>query len=364
MKKILIIMNSTISLYRFRKELLEALAAKKWQVFVSAPNDGLLNELKTLKIQQFIDTPINRHGTSPVEELKLLLRYRRMIRKIRPDIILTYTIKPNIYGNLVAKSLHIPVISTMTGLGDAVMGGNAVSRFILLLYRYAFRSVSCVVFQNVEDEKILRRERIVVSQNSLQVMGSGVNLEEHILIKYPDAEDVSFLYIGRIMKTKGVELLIDAARRLKNEGNNKFTLTLIGYHEGDIKHTVELAEAEGIVLDAGFQEDIKPFIRKAHCVVLPSFREGMSNALLEAAAFGRPLIATDVSGCREIVDETNGFLCKAQDLDSLYQCMKLFLDLPDEKRSEMGAASRRKVEAEFDRKSVTETILTEINKLV
>ena len=352
MKTILILANGTMSIYRFRKELIATLVGKGWQVVVSAPNDGFLDELQSLGIT-FIDTPIDRRGTNPIRDYALIRHFRTIMRDIQPDVVLTYTIKPNIYGNLAANGLGIPVLSMVTGLGDAFLRNDIINRIVKILYRSAFKTTACVIFLNHEDIEIMRNSRLLNGRSYLLKGGEGVSLDAFPLLEYPDAPVVSFLYVGRIMRTKGVRELIQAARRLQNEQSGAFEVTLIGYHEGDIKDEVEQAQREGVVHYAGFQKDVRPFMQQAHCLLLPSYKEGMSVALMEAAAMGRPIITSNISGCRELVEDgVNGFLCKPKDVDSLYDCMERFLELTNEQRTEMGQASRRKVEAEFDREAV------------
>jgi len=363
-KTVLILTNSTINLYRFRKELIERLLTDGHSVYLACASDGFEQELKDTGAA-YIDTPLNRRGTNLIQEYKLYRQYCRIIREVRPDVILTYTIKPNVYGNLAARRTGTLVVSTITGLGETFMHGGLKGRLIKHLCKWSFKTADCIVFQNTEDEAILRQENIIDKQRILHVPGSGVNLQTHHLLPYPPDATVSFLYVGRIMKAKGVLQLIEATRRLLSEMPNTFTVTLMGFSEGDLQQELEMAENEKIIINAGFQKDIEPFVKTAHCIVLPSYyKEGMNNALLEAAASGRPLIAADISGCREIVDdEYNGFLCKPQDADSLYDCMKRFIELPYKDKVQMGIASRAKAESQFDRNVVIEAMLGAVNHL-
>lgn len=362
MRNVLILDNGTIALYRFRKEVVAALIAAGWRVTVSAPNDGFLDKLLELGIT-YIDTSVDRKGTSPVRDYYLLRKYRRLMCDIKPDVVLTYTIKPNIYGNLTAKGLNIPVISMVTGLGEAFIYDNSISRLVKVLYRLAFRKTSRILFLNQDDMEIMREAGLLSGQERLLISGEGVDINEFPVIEYPDTDTVSFLYMGRIIRPKGIGQLIEASRRLQAERPGAFTVTLIGYHEGDMSGEVERAERAGIIRYAGFQKDVKPFVTSAHCVVLPSYyKEGLPVSLLEAAASARPIIATDIGGCREIVGNgVNGLLCKPRDTDSLYECMKRFLDLTNDRRMEMGKNSRNKVEAEFNRAYVVDMMLKMID---
>lgn len=362
MRNFLILANGTLSLYRFRKELLEALA-EKGRVYVSSPDDGFLDEIKALGVT-FIDTALDRRGTNPVKDYALLRKYRKIMRETKPDIILTYTIKPNIYGNLAAKGTGIPIISTVTGLGESFLSGGLISRLTQFLYRVSFRYAARVVFQNAEDEELLSRAGIVSGQKISRVPGSGVNLEDYAFYGMPETSPVRFLYSGRLMKSKGIFELLEATQRLYTEMLGAFEVLLAGYYDGELEAAVKSAEGRG-ARHLGFVSDMQSLLRDCHCVILPSYKEGMSNALLEAAATGRPLITTNVSGCREIVDDgINGFLCAPRDAYSLYNCMKRFLALSPEERVEMGLASRKKTESEFDRKLVVRTMLDMIDEII
>lgn len=356
-KKLLILSNTTISLYRFRKELIQALVACRWEVYVSTPDDGFYQELRTLGVH-IIVTSFDRHSTNPFHDFIMLLRYRAILRDVKPDIVLSYAIKPNIYGNLALRKFSMPVINTVTGLGEAFIRRGMLNWIVKRLYTVAFRRTSGIIFQNNEDEDVFRTNKIIKSQRTIRVPGSGVNLNEYSDMDYPDSTLVSFLYFGRITRSKGISELIEATMELLHDFSGEFETIVLGFHEGDMVAETMTAVNNGIIRYIEFQKDITPYIKAAHCVVLPSYKEGMSNSLLEAAAAGRPLITSDVSGCREIVDDgINGYLCTARDSNSLYDCMKRFLSLSNEERLQMGAASRKKVEAEFDRKIVTTRML-------
>ena len=360
MKSILILTNSSIGLVRFRKELITALGQSA-KVVVSSPNDGFGKEIQSLGAT-FIETNYDRRGSNPLFDFILCCRYCFIIRKIEPSVILTYTHKPNIYGNFAARLFNRPVITTVTGTGDTFLRGGMIGSIVKVLYRFALKSASCVVFQNNEDEEILRRLNVVKGQNTVHVPGSGVNISEHVPLEYPADGAVSFLFIGRLMRSKGIGELIAATRRLKAELPDAFSVTLMGASEGDMDDMIEKAKNDRIVTTVGFQKDVVPFIKSAHCIVIPSYKEGMCNGLLEAAANARPLITTDVTGCREIVEDgVGGFICQPKDSDSLYECMKRFVNLPQEEKIRLGREARKKIEKEFDRNIVVEAMVKEIN---
>jgi len=357
-ERVLILSNNSFGFYRFRKELLEALV-KRYEVYVSTPDDGYIDEMKAIGIK-FVDTPINRRGVNPFKDLALLRRYRFMMREIKPDVVLAHTAKPNIYGNLAARRLKIPVISAITGLGDGFHNKNIVGSIVKFLYRVSLRKTVCITFPNRDDEGIMRRAGIIRDHHRvLFVSGSGVNLQDYQVLEYPESDEVSFLYMGRIKASKGVGELIEASRKLKLESKSGFNVTLMGMDEEEV--SMDEAIKEGVIRYIGLQKDIVPHVRAAHCIVLPSYTEGMSNSLLEGAASGRPLITTTAPGCKEAVDEgVNGFLCQPADAHGLYECMKRFTLLSNDERLKMGLASRRKVENEFDRNLVVDIMLKEI----
>ena len=305
-----------------------------------------------------IETNLERRGKNPLQELKLFGTYRRLLKAEKPDLVITYSIKPNLYAGLLCQWLKIPYCSNVQGLGTAFQS-RKMAALVSAFYRIALRKARTVFFENAgnvkvfTDRKILRKEKITL------LTGAGVNLEDYPLKPYPSEENgIRFLYLGRIMREKGVDELFSAMRRLKSEYGDGVRFDFVGFFEDDYKQAIETMEQEGILHFYGFQENPKPFYEAAHCVVLPSWHEGMSNVLLEGAATGRALVCSDIPGCREAVTEgKTGFLCTVKDEESLYQSMKAFLELSQEERAEMGAAGREKMKQEFDRSKVVESAI-------
>jgi len=360
--KLLLLTNSNVGLYRFRKETLIELS-EHHHIIISSPNDGFFDELSGLPIT-YVPTTFNRRGINLFAELSLLIKYYRLIKKYKPSAILTYTIKPNIYGNLVARLYKIPVITTITGLGDTFIKKGLTKQLIIVLYKLSFEKTRTLIFENSEDSSIFRELGILRKQQVLQTPGAGVNLEEHIPLPYPISDKTVFLYVGRYMRTKGIAELLEACKKLTLSHPNQFEMILMGHSEQELSQEIAQAVQANIVTDVGFQTDIKPYIQQAHAIVLPSYKEGMSNALLEAAAMGRPLIATDVSGCREAVDVgINGYLCEAMNASSLYSALVQFIEHSPAEKQAMGVASRHKVEGSFDRDIVTEKILNTLQTI-
>lgn len=351
--KILILANNDVGLYQFRRALIEALLAKN-DVSISLPYGALVEPLKAEGCV-FLDTPVDRRGINPMTDLKLLHRYRKMLRSEKPDLVVTYTIKPNIYGGLAARLAGIPYAANITGLGTAFQKQGFLRKMVEFLYKIALKKAKVVFFENAHNRQVFLDEGIIPAQKACLLSGAGVDLSHYTPQKYPDGP-VRFLFVGRVMKEKGIGELFDVMERLRAEGEN-CVLDVLGLHEEDFAEQIVKGQRQGWLNYHGYQADVRPFIKKAHCFVLPSYHEGMANTNLECAAMARPLITSDIPGCREAVTEESGILCKPQDTESLYKAMKAFLALPKETREAMGQAGRAHMEAVFDKKKVVETTI-------
>lgn len=350
-ERILVLGNSSDGLYGFRKELLEALA-KKGEVWASVPDNGWFAELESQGCH-VIETAIDRRGINPVTDLKLLLGYIRMIRQLKPTWVVTYTIKPNIYGGLACQLLRVPYAVNITGLGTTFQKSGLLRTIVTVLYKLALHGAQVVFFENRGNLQTLLELGIVREKRCRVLNGAGVNLERYPVCPYPaDDGPVRFLFIGRVMAEKGVNELFGAMERLVSEGY-RCELDVLGYYEEDYKDTIEQYTRHGWLHYHGYQTDVRPFIAQAHCFVLPSWHEGMANTNLECAAMARPLITSDIPGCREaVIEGESGLLCRPKDADSLYEAMKRFLSLPPKTRAQMGRAGRAHMEAVFDKKKV------------
>lgn len=350
-KKILIITNHSYMLYRFRKELIETLT-KKQEVVLSMPFVGHEEKFQEMGVRCF-DTKINRRGINPITDFRLILDYHRMLKREQPDLVITYSIKPNIYAGYLCRMMNIPYCANVQGLGTAFYKNNGLAKFVTALYRIAFRNVRTVFFENQANAAEFEKRKIISAAKMTMLPGAGINLEQYSYQPYPQNEKVHFLYLGRIMKEKGMEELFYAVEKLYRDYSDKFVLDLVGFFEEEYKAEVEKLVQKGIALFHGFQENPVPYYERTDCVVLPSYHEGMSNVLLEAATLGRPIITSDIPGCREAVEEgVTGLLCNAKDKESLYQKMKAFMAIPLEEREQMGRKGRQKMEQQFDKKKV------------
>lgn len=360
--KILILANFGMGLYKFRKELLEKLISENHEVYISLPNDEYVPKLEVLGCK-FVDTKLNRRGTNPITDLELLLDYVKLIKQIKPDVVLTYTIKPNIYGGIACRITKIKYIANITGLGTAVENPGFIQKITLILYKLGLKKASCIFFQNINNQKFFQ-DRKISQTNTRLVPGSGVNLEEYTLQKYPEKHKaITFLFIGRIMKAKGIEELLEAAKIVK-ASYPTVQFDLIGPIEEDYTQKIEELDKEGIVRYYGQQDDVKTYINSSHATILPSYHEGIANVLLESAASGRPILASNVPGCMETFDEGfTGFGYEVRNVESLVNAIIRFIKLPYEKQVEMGINSRKKIENEYDRNLVINAYLDEINRI-
>ena len=364
--KVLILCNSSGGLYDFRNDLPLRLIHEGTEVVVSVPDEVRTAELSGEGCR-VIHTDIDRRGTNPLRDLKLLRAYLRLLTAERPDLVLTYTIKPNIYGGLCCRWRHIPYITTITGLGSTFQREGLIKRLIVGLYRCGLAGAACVFFQNEANREIFRTlGKLKGSARTRLVSGSGVDLKHHTVQAYPGHEDgiVRFLYVGRLMREKGTGELLSAAKRLHEAFGDRVSVAAIGYCDEDWEEALAAAQAGGYLRRIPFDKEIRPYYREADVGVMPSYHEGMSNVLMEAQGTGRPVIASNIPGCRELVEDgVSGFLCPPQDADALFEAMRRMAELSDAERRTMGLAGRARMERIFDRQQVMDAYMDEIHRL-
>lgn len=350
-KKILIATNHAYMLWQFRRELIAELK-KDHEVVLSLPFDEEKHEKPFQEMGvKCIDTPIERRGINPLTDFKLMKHYKKILLDEHPDLVITYSIKPNIYAGLICGRMGIPFCANVQGLGTAFQKAG-LAQFVTLLYKMAFRKVRTVFFENEGNAEEFQKRKIIPAKKQKILHGAGINLERYPYYPYPENEKIHFLYLGRIMQEKGIDELFAAVRSLYAERQD-FVLDIVGFYEDDYKEQVESLVREGIAVFHGFQENPVPYYASADCIVLPSYHEGMSNVLLEAAAVGRPLITSDIPGCREAVDPgVTGILVKVKDTESLREAMETFLNKTHVDRALMGEAGRRRMEQVFDKTQV------------
>ena len=355
-KRIAILANHSGGLYDFRKDLISELK-KYTSVTVAVPHNDRWDELLHLA-DRVIELPIDRRGMNPLHDSKLFHQYRAILKEVKPDLVLTYTIKPNIYGGLACRMAHIPYAVNITGLGSAIENGGWLKKFVLALYKPALKGARVVFFENAGNRDTLAATGVVPKGRDVVLSGAGVNLEDYPYQSYPQEGAVRFLFVGRVMHEKGVDELFTAAKRMKQEYGDGVEFHIVGSFEEGYKSLMDELEKAGVLKYHGYQSDMKRFYAMASCVVLPSYHEGMSNVLLEAAASGRPLITSDIPGCREAAEDgVSGYLCPARDADALCEAMRRFVELPDNCRGELGRRGRERMEQRFSKTAVVaETI--------
>lgn len=358
--KILILTNLDVGLYQFRKELLEELVRKGYKVFMSLPDGPLINNLTDIGCE-YIETPLDRRGINPLKDFKLIKKYRKIVKDINPDLVITYTIKPNIYGGLVCRMKKIPYAVNITGLGTAFQNKGILKTLVTFLYKIGLKKAKVVFFENEENRQILISEKIVKEEQTCRLDGAGVNTKRYALAEYPiDCSKTRFLFMGRVMKEKGVDELFSAMHRLWTE-KVPCELVMLGVYEENYESVIEKYSQEGWLKYYGFQEDVKPFIVDSHCFVLPSWHEGMANTNLECASMGRPVITSNIHGCLEAVEDgVSGYLSEKQNADDLYRVMKKFVELSYEERKAMGLSGRKRMEDIFDKKKVVSKTLSRL----
>ncbi|KIR02063.1 Undecaprenyl-phosphate galactosephosphotransferase [Lachnospiraceae bacterium TWA4] len=349
MKKILIFTNHSYMLWQFRKELIVKLMEEN-EVVLCMPFVGHEDDFKLLGLK-CIETAIDRRGINPITDFKLLKQYKKILKSEKPDQVITYSIKPNIYAGFLCGRMHIPFYANVQGLGTAFQK-PVLAAVVTLMYRTVFKKVRKVFFENTGNAKEFRKRHILKKEQQVVLKGAGINLDYYAYKPYPTNEKVHFLYLGRIMKEKGMDELFAAIDQLKKDGE-PFAIDFLGFFEDEYKAQVDAIEKQGLGKFYGFKEDPRPYYEDTDCTILPSYHEGMSNVLLEASATGRPLITSNIPGCKEAVTEgKNGFLVSPKDTKSLYCAMKKMIALSRSKRAQMGLYGRKKMEREFDKEQV------------
>ena len=369
---IALLTNNDDDVYCFRKELIEGLIAEGYEMLISCP-DGPKFELMR-DIPFIYDNPdIDRRGTNPVADAKLMYHYWRLFCKHRPAVVLTYTAKPNVYASIAAHWMGIPVINNLTGLGSVVKESGPKKAFIMWLFKLAYQKSACMMFQNATNMQVAIDAGMVKGENKL-IPGSGVNTDRYPLQPYPKGGDgktgeaVVFNYIGRVLHDKGVDDYIEAARRIKTK-YPQTEFNMLGFIEPTEIHYEEdlrkLGE-QGIVCYRGSQKDVKPWVARAHATIHPStYGEGMSNVLLESASMGRFIITTNNPGCQETLEhEKTGYIYQGGNVDALVSAIERFLELPNETRRMMGEAGRERVKNLFSRDIVVNAYKERISNIL
>ena len=364
MSKILFLANHFITLHSFRKEIIQKMVNEDHEVWLSLPEDpdNVFFEQMGCKIAV---TKISRRGINPIKDIQLIKDYKRIINEIRPDIIFSFTIKPNIYGTLVSNSIGVRQVCNITGTGATFLKSGIVATICKMLYRISVKRSYKTFFQNTGDRDFFIRHGMVNEYRCEMLPGSGCNLEQHAYKALPSADHINFIYIGRVMKLKGIDEYLACARAIHEKYPNT-TFYIAGWNEEPEYMTkVEEAQKAGYVNYLGFRKDIDQWIEKCHCTILASYGgEGVPNVLLESAATGRICIASNINGSRDVIDDgVTWYLFEKGNADDLISKVEKFINLSDNEKTTMGKAGRLKVERKFDRKIVVDKYMQELSAI-
>ena len=360
MRKIMLIANDSTYVYNLRREVIETFITNGDKVVVVCEKKQHTEKLEQLGCS-FCFITVERHGKNPFKDLLLMKTYKKIIEKEQPHVVLTYNIKPNVYAGIVCGKLKIPYLVNVCGLGTPVENPGLMQILTVQLYKLGVKKAACVFFQNSENEQFFNQRNMAPGKHCL-LPGSGVNVSHFQVLEYPQTETIDFLFISRVMKEKGIEQYLQAAEQIHQKYPNVIFHILGGCDDAIYKEKLNDLQQQGIIQYHGQQKDVLPFQKMSACTIHPTYYpEGMSNVLLESAACGRPIITTDRSGCREIIDDgINGFICKQKDTEDLIKQIEKFLSLSWQQRKDMGLAGRAKVEKEFDRQIVVNAYLNEV----
>ncbi len=363
MKKIVLFANTSWYIYNFRMNLMKELSERNYQIIVIAPQDDYSDMIP----YEYHHISMNNHSLNPFQDALILFRIYKLLNKLKPDLILSYTIKSNIYGVLAAAKLRIKSVVNIAGLGTTFRKKQITSFFIRKFYRFAVHKADFIFFQNNEDLKLFMINQ--KCKNFKLLPGSGVDLEKFAPKISKDNEKFTFLLLGRLLKEKGIYEFVESAKIVRKEDKVKFQL--LGFI--DSKNPIAIRKSEidkwhndGVIEYLGFTNDVRGFILNSDCVVLPSYYgEGIPKSLLEAASMGKPLITTDHTGCREVVEDgVNGYICQPKNVEDLSKKMIKMLNLKEIELKKMGLKSREKVVKDFDEKIVLDAYRSLVQKLI
>ena len=370
-KTIAIVINTSWNIFNFRMGLIEALRAKGYHVVAIAPRDEYSTKLQEMGIE-YHEIVINSKGMNPFKKLILIYKLYKLYKVITPDVVLLYTIKPNIFGSIAAWFSRTPVISNISGLGTLFINPTIYSKIASLLYDIALHIPRKIFFQNSYDRSLFIKLKLVEAAKSELLPGSGINTSKfHPTPSNTNRKGIQFLFIARLVRDKGLVEYVEAARDIKKLGGmDNIEFAILGsFYAGNptaiTQEQMELWQEEGIINYLGSTDDVKSVVDGCDCVVLPSYREGMSRVLLEAASMAKPIITTKVPGCKEVVEHgVNGYLCRSKDIESLRIQIQKMIELTHEERVEMGKRGREKMIREFEEQIVIDKYLDTIEAII
>lgn len=361
MKKAVVLINDTTYAFNLRGAIIQKLINERFKVIVVGQLLKHRDELRAMGAK-LIGVETGRHGTNPLSDLLLMQTYKRILKAEKPDVVLTYNIKPNVYGGMACQLLKIPYLPNVTGLGTPVENPGKLQKLTIQLYKMGVAGGKCVFFQNHDNRAFFEQHHMLKANARTRVLpGSGVDLTKHPVLPWPEDGKVHFLFAARVMKEKGIDLFLTAARKFANENT---IFDVCGACDDESYRSI--LRNEKCVVYHGEQKDMTPFYSKCSCFLYPSYYpEGMSNVLLEAAASGRPVITADRAGCRETLDDgVTGFLVPVNDEKAVLEATEKILRMSSEERKAMGQRGSKKIRKEFDRKLVVQAYWEEIARIV
>lgn len=348
---------------RTNLEFLQALKDYGFDVYLVSPPSN--NNMEQEGEWKFVPVNIEPHGTNPLQDYQLFRQYVKIYKEIKPDLVVSMTIKPDVYSGLACRVLHLNYMGVVNGVGDSIYNRGILSEFVLFLLRLGFKRSEWVFFQNNDNRDLFLSKRVVKSGRSSVVPGSGINLSEHVYEEYPDDKDgIQFTYIGRITKDKGISELVGAAEVIHQRHPN-VVINIIGACTDAFVDVVQDAHSKHLINYIGTvpYKEIHDIVKKSHAVILPSYHEGIPNVLLEGGAAGRPIIATFAEGCKETFDDgVSGIGFEVKNKDAIVEAIEKFLSMSNAERRQMGIEAHKKISKEFDRKLVVNSYMTIIEK--
>ena len=361
MRKILILGNNDMGLYRFRKELISELINMNYEVYFSVPNGPYVSKIE-LGGAVYKQLNFDSAGTNPISELKLLKQYGRLVQEVRPDVVLTYTLKPSLYAGIQCKKYKIAYIINITGISPVILDRKPLGRAVLRIYKGILNRAVTVFFQNRANYELF--EKAGVKGNSIIIPGSGVNLTEHRYEDYKKYDKVRILFVGRVVELKGITELLQAIELVQSKRDD-VEFRIVGPCDNEYLEKLERMQKEGKLIFYGMQDGVHSFVDECNALILPSHSEGMANVLLEAAASGRPVLASDIPGCRETFEEgLTGFGFEKGNVNSIVRAIIKFCDLSFEAQKQMGIEGRKHVEEKFSRRIIIDKYIEEISKVL
>lgn len=365
-KKIMLVANDTTFVYNLRKEILEALIDRKYDIYVVAEKKNFVEEIENMGCT-LVDLDISRQGTNPISDIKLYKKIKKIVKEVQPDIVFSNNIKPNVYFGMACNIYKIPFVPNITGLGKALEYPGILQNISIRLYRMGTKKAHTIFFQNTFNRDFFLENKIMEKeQNYIILPGSGVNIDEYKVLAYPKSDKTNFLFVGRIRKEKGIDYIINSAKKLHTKYPN-IVFNVCGLCEDKyyLKKFKELEEY-GYFKYHGEKKNLTEFYRESACVVHPTYYpEGMSNVLLEACSHARPIITTNRPGCREIVDDGyNGYMIDIKNQEQLDIAIEKFINLSYEDKVQMGLNGRKKIEKNFDRKLIVKEYIKLVENIL